>query len=358
MGHTSEIGPQARSGAFVQLGKLFRLFGKASTWPGHSCGLAQAEFDAFDRTVKSAPALNAWFTEENVRHMLLRLADMLEEDRLRDWLALYAAQLEEGGRDRHTVGVIGAGNIPLVAFHDLLCVLMSGAALRVKPSSDDAGLTAAVIRLLGLLAPDLGGRITLAADKLGPVDALIATGSNNTARYFEHYFAHVPRIIRRNRTSVAVLDGSETKEELAALGEDIFRYFGLGCRNVSKLFLPHDFDLDRFFGAVVGWGTIAQHHKWANNYDYHKAIWLMDRVPLIENGFVLLKEDAGLHSPLGALYYERYSEQNDLEEKLNASGREIQCVVGHGHVPFGSAQCPSLNDYADGVDTMRFLLAL
>ncbi len=341
------------SASFVQLGKLFRLFGAAAEWPGHSCGLGRSEFEAFNAVVRGAPRHNAWFTEENVRHMLRSLAEMLQVERLNEWLSHYALGATIPQR---TVGVIAAGNIPLVGFHDLLCVLLAGHRLRFKPSSDDAGLTTAVVQLLGLIAPDLGERIVIAPEKLGVVDALIATGSNNTARYFEHYFRDVPRIIRKNRTSVAVLDGTETQEELRALGEDIFRYFGLGCRNVSKLYVPQDFDLDRFFGAIVEWGSIAQHHKWANNYDYNKAIWLMDHVALIENGFVLLKEDTGLHSPLGSLYYERYSDLAEVKAWLKERADEIQCEVGHHAVPFGAAQCPALADYADGVDTMRFLL--
>jgi hypothetical protein len=357
MSSTERPGPiTLNKAAFVQLGKLFGLFGNGVSWPGHSCGLGQVEFEAFDQAVRSAARYNAWFTEENVRHMLRSLSAMLGEDQLNAWLARYAASANSVLQ--RTVGVIAAGNIPLVGFHDLLCVLLTGHRLRLKPSSDDAGLTAAVVQVLGLIAPDLEERVFVAREKLGQVDALIATGSNNTARYFEHYFRHVPRIIRKNRTSVAVLDGTESREELAALGEDIFRYFGLGCRNVSKLYVPEDFDLDRFFGAIVEWGVIAQHHKWANNYDYHKAIWLMDHVPLIENGFVLLKEDAGLHSPLGSLFYERYRRIEEVRSTLKDRAEEIQCVVGHAGVPFGAAQCPGPTDYADGVDTMRFLLEL
>jgi len=344
-----------RLNGFEQLGRVFGLSSSEAPWPGHACGLNEAEYGAFEAAILGAQGRNAWFTADNVRHMLRALAGLLAQDVLHAWAARYA--MDDTAVIR-TVGVITAGNIPLVGFHDILCVLLSGHRLRLKVSSDDAGLTPAVLEVLHLLAPDLAARASLTDGKLGGVDAVIATGSDNTARYFEHYFGHLPRIIRMNRTSVAVLDGSESDEELTALGEDLFRYFGMGCRNVGKLYIPQDFDLDRLFRAVLPWGHLARHNKWANNYDYHKAIWLMDRVPLIENGFVLLKEDTGLHSPLGSIFYERYTDRSTVEATLEAQSRRLQCVVGHGHLPFGSAQCPGPQDYADGVDTMRFLLEL
>lgn len=341
--------------AFEQLGELFALWGTSTPWPGHGCGLNKPEYDAFEAVVIEAQARNAWFTDDNVRHMLRSLAEMLDHGALHAWLKHYQS---DNATPVRTVGVITAGNIPLVGFHDLACVLLSGHRAELKPSSDDAGLLAAVLEVLRLLAPDLAAQATIVEGRLAGVDALIATGSDNTARYFEHYFGHLPRIVRKNRTSVAVLDGSETEEELQALGEDLFRYFGLGCRNVGKLHIPHDFDLDRLFKAIFKWGHLAKHNKWANNYDYHKAIWLMDRVPLLENGFVLLKEDAGLHSPLGSIYYERYTDRSHVTTSLAKFESKLQCVVGHGHLAFGHAQCPGLQDYADGVDTMRFLLEL
>ncbi|MBK9759058.1 MAG: acyl-CoA reductase [Flavobacteriales bacterium] len=354
------IGLDERISAFVQLGKLFGLFGAKAPWPGHSCGLNEGEFAKFDSAVESAKHRNAWFIEENVRHALIELSGMLEPNALRSWLSSYDLQPAKAGIPGHqrTVGLITAGNIPFVGFHDLLCVLLSGHRVRIKISSDDAGLTEAAINVIRLIAPDLGKRITVADRKLGEVDAVIATGSTNTARHFEHYFGQLPRIIRKNRTSVALLDGTESEEELLALGEDLFRYFGLGCRNVSKLYLPRDFDLDRIFKAIFPWKEIGNHHKWANNYEYHKAIWLMDRVPLIENGFVLFREDSSLHSPLGSIYYERFDDRATVETELATHAEQLQCIVGHGHLPFGSAQCPGPQDYADGVDTMKFLLGL
>lgn len=350
------INSRERIAAFEQLGRLFALFGNNAPWPGHTSGLSEVEYVAFEDAVQRGQSRNGWFTVENSRHMLRSLSNMLVPGTLSDWLGSYP----ELGTDRpaRTIGLITAGNIPLVGFHDLLCVLLSGHRIRMKVSSDDAGLTSAVLQLLNLIAPDLAASVTIAEHKLGAVDAVIATGSNNTARYFEHYFGHLPRIIRRNRTSIAVLDGSETDAELHGLGEDLFRYFGLGCRNVGKLYLPHDFDLDRIFKAIHPWEHIGNHSKWGNNYEYHKAIWLMDRVPLIENGFVLFKEDVGLHSPLGSVYYERYADRSAVDALLLEQADRIQCVVGHGQVAFGSAQYPGPQDYADGVDTISFLLRL
>jgi hypothetical protein len=251
-----------------------------------------------------------------------------------------------------------AGNIPMVGFHDLLCVLVSGNKAVVKYSSDDDRLLPGVLSMLFLFAPELSGRVEVKPDRIGDVDAVIATGSNNSARYFEHYFGHLPRIIRKNRNAVAILTGDESEDELKGIGEDIFRYFGLGCRNVSKLYLHKDFDLDRFFGAVYDWHPIGDHSKYANNYDYHKALWLMDGADLVENGFLLLKEDKLLSSPVASLYYERFGDTEQLGYQLKALDQEIQCIVGHGHIPFGKAQQPRIADYADGVDTMKFLTEL
>lgn len=345
-----------RLSAFVQLGLALGRFGEGSPWPGHASGMTREEHEAFDAAIRRAGTLNGWFTGAEVRHAAKGLGYLLEAGPLAQWLGRYPGL--ERLRPARTVGIIMAGNVPFVGFHDLLCVLLAGHRAVVKASSDDAGLTPAMVRLLGCFAPELAERTTLAAGKLGRVDALIATGSGNTARYFEHYFAQLPKIVRRNRSSVAVLDGSESPEELAALGEDVFRFFGLGCRNVGKVFIPMDFDLDRLFAAFYPWKEVVNHHKYANNYDYNKAVWLMDRVPITENGFLLMKEDAALHGPLAALLYERYADRSAVEARLKAQADQLQCIVGHGHVPFGQAQCPGPAEFADGVDTMAFLLAL
>ena len=349
-------GLEARKNAFVQLGRALALFGSKAAWPGHSSGLTEREYAAFDTAILRAKAFNGWFTEENVRHAATGLSHLLREDAMEAWLRHYP-ELGDVRKPR-VVGIIMAGNIPFVGFHDLLCVLLAGHNGVVKLSSEDAGLTHALLALLSCIAPEQAAHVEVANGKLGHVDAMIATGSDNTARYFEHYFANVPRIVRKSRTSVAVLDGTETDGELAALGEDVFRYFGLGCRNVGKVFIPVAFDLDRLFGALFPWKEIIDHHKYANNYDYNKAVWLLDRAPIIENGFLLMKEDPALNSPVASLYYERYAERSVVEARLMEEEERLQCVVGHGHVAFGSGQFPGPGDYADNVDTLEFLLGL
>jgi hypothetical protein len=248
-----------------------------------------------------------------------------------------------------------AGNIPMVGFHDLLCVLISGHKALLKLSKDDNLLLPAVLKLWMKIYPEGKDRVAFTDGVLKDFDAVIATGSTNTSRYFESYFSKYPHIIRKGRNSVAVLDGSESEEELTLLGKDIFDYFGMGCRNVTKLYLPADFDLNRFFQAIYGFADIVNHNKYANNYDYHKSLWLLNQDPILDNGFVLLKEDKKIASPIGALYYERYNDMNQVMQELAEKSEEIQCIVGKNQVPFGNSQCPMLHDYADGVDTMKFL---
>jgi hypothetical protein len=342
-----------RIAAFVQLGKFLSSFEKDAPWPGYDLGITASEYDVFNGLVKTVHLYNGWFTEENVRKSLFEWGNALSEANLEKWLSAYA--LPERSSPK-TVALILAGNIPLVGFHDVLAVLISGNKVLIKLSSDDDRLIPAVLEvLIKDIQPEFASYIQFASGKLEAFDAVIATGSDNSARYFESYFGKYPHIIRSNRTSVAVLTGDESQEELKALGHDIFDYFGLGCRNVSKMFVPADFDLDRFFGAVFPFHSIIQHKKYANNYDYHKAIMLMNRDQLLENGFMLLKEDEQLHSPLGVLYYERYESAMDLDSKLQKLGNKLQVVVGKNYVPFGKSQSPALWDYADGVDTLQFI---
>ena len=346
-----------RVSALVQLGRVMDMIGSGARWPGHSCGLNQEEFDQLDASVCRAHLTNGWFTEENVRHAFSAWSMALRPEAVEAWLSAYP-ELRSARREVRCVGLILAGNIPLVGLHDVLCVWLSGHVARVKCSSQDPALIPALIHVLERFLPGTADRIVFLSEKLGGVDAVIATGSNNTARYFEHYFGHLPRIVRKSRVSVAVLDGTETQEELAALGEDIFRYFGLGCRNVAKLYVPQDFVLDRFFEAIYPWSPIVDHNKYGNNYDYTRALWLLDGVKFLENGFALVREEAALASPVSAVHYERYTDINTVKLALENAGEGIQCIVGHGNIPFGKAQHPALADYADGVDTLRFLIAL
>lgn len=344
-----------RMAALEQVGRVMAALGAARPWPGHASGLAEVEYNDLDRAVREARIANGWATEENVRHAFSAWAKALQAESLATWLSAYPA-LEQPRAVVKTVGLILAGNVPLVGLHDVLCVWLSGHRARVKCSSQEPALIPALLKVLDTFLPGTMEQVVFTSEKLGAVDAVIATGSNNTARYFHHYFGQLPRIVRKSRVSVAVLDGSETEEELAALAEDVFRYYGLGCRNVSKVYVPQDFDLDRIFGAFFPWKDIVHHNKYGNNYDYTRALWMLDGVPFLENGFVLFREDKALPSPAATLHYERYSDIAKVEAELIAQADGIQCLVGRGKVPFGTTQFPALWEYADGVDTLEFLL--
>lgn len=319
-------------------------------------------FDLLKEKIEAAVHHNGWFTLENVLFAMEQWSEALTEEQLQKWLSKYDFREVTP----KTVGVIMAGNIPLVGFHDFLSVLVSGHKVLVKQSSNDKLLLPVIADYLIAVAPEFEDRIEILPDsadgasRMTNFDAVIATGSNNTARYFEYYFADKPSIIRKNRNSVAVLTGNETPEELAALSEDIFRYYGLGCRNVSKLYVPKDYDFNAFFEAIYSWNSIVNQAKYANNYDYNKAVYLMSLYKLLENGFLILKEDRSLSSPIATLFYERYETLESVQEELSARQEEIQCVVGKGileqEVEFGQTQQPQLWDYADNVDTLAFLI--
>jgi Acyl-CoA reductase (LuxC) len=301
---------------------------------------------------------NAWFDAPNVTAAIHGIAALLEEEPLRHWAARYRP---EPATPRQ-VGVVMAGNIPLVGFHDALCVLLSGHTLLAKLSKDDTVLMSWILGELQRLEPRFAERIML-AERLNAADAYIATGSDNTARYFDYYFGKKPHIIRRNRTSLAVLTGREEPHDLGLLGEDIFRYYGLGCRNVSKLYVPQGYDFTPLLDSLQPWHHIPDHHKYQNNYDYNKSILLVNRVPHLDTGFLLLTENAQLVSPISVLHYSFYSSEVDLVDQLTDVAAQTQCIVSGrgqwaGSFPFGRAQCPAVTDYADGVDTMAFLAEL
>ncbi|AIH01300.1 acyl-CoA reductase [Riemerella anatipestifer] len=295
---------------------------------------------------------NPWFTQDSLRFALKQWADLLTEENLNDWVNSYPET--KGGKK---VGLILAGNIPLVGFHDVITVVLSGHIPVIKMSSKDKQILPFLLEKWASLSEGIEYQLV---EKLENYDAVIATGSNNTARYLEYYFKNKPNIIRKNRTSVAVLSGKETDEELQLLAEDIFRYFGLGCRNVTRLFIPQDFKLERLFENFVGFQDIINHHKYANNYDYNRAVYLLNQENFWDNNFVMLKEDTQLFSPLSVINFSRYDNLAEIETFLNENHENIQCIVSHlclsrGEVGFGEAQTPSLNTYADNVDTMAFL---
>ena len=253
-----------------------------------------------------------------------------------------------------------AGNIPLVGFHDFLSALITGNKVLVKLSSNDNILLPFIAEYLIEAEPSLKDQISFPEGKLENFDVVIATGSDNTSRYFEYYFGKRPNIIRKNRNSVAILTGNETSDELTALGEDIFRYYGLGCRSVSKLFVAKDYDFEAFFKALYPFNAIIEQHKYANNYDYNKAVYLMSLYKILENGFLMLKEDKNYASPIATVFYEFYDSLEELKIRLSKDRNQIQCLVANGfmadEVPFGQTQKPSLTDYADNIDTVDFLL--
>ncbi len=298
---------------------------------------------------------NPWFTKENVRLALNGISFMTREDALTSWINRYTLT----GSSK-TVALVLAGNIPLVGFHDLLCVLVAGHKAMIKLSSKDRVLTEFIIDKLISFDPLIYDRITI-AERLQNFDAVIATGSDNSSRYFEYYFGKYPHIIRKNRTSVAILTGSESPEELRRLGNDIFAYFGLGCRNVSKLFVPEGYRFDILFESWNSFKDIINHHKYCNNYDYQKSLLLINRVPFFDNGFVMIQESERIVSPISVIFFEYYPNQQQLRERLEDFNEKIQVVVGNSPlatVPLGNAQSPAVQDYADNVDTMSFLSSL
>jgi len=315
-------------------------------------------FDAFKMQVERAHEFNGWFTKENVLFACEGWSNSLKSKDL----TYFTSDYNFADNSNKTVAVIMAGNIPLVGFHDFMCVLLSGHSVLVKQSSNDKHLLPVLAKYLEYVAPSFKNKITFTDEKLENFDAVIATGSNNTARYFDYYFGKYPSIIRQNRNSVAILTGNETEQELEGLAHDIFRYFGLGCRSVSKLFVPKDYNFDAFFKAMFTYKDIINNAKYANNYDYNKAVYLMSLFDLLENGFLMIKEDKSYSSPISSVFYEYYDNLDSLKQKIEADSALIQCVVANGfsntEIEFGQTQSPKLTDFADGVDTLAFLSKL
>ncbi len=304
---------------------------------------------------------NQWFTIANQERAVRSIAEeMLDRQKLDGWVRAYG--LDEPA-DPKTIGLVMAGNIPLVGFHDWLCVFAAGHRANIKLSDKDQFLMPYLIKLLTKFDERVADYVSF-AEKLTGFDAVIATGSNNSSRYFEAYFGKYPHIIRKNRNAIGVLDGTETAEELEALGEDVFRYFGLGCRNVAKIYVPEGYDFDPLLEALHEFRDVVLHTKYKNNFDYNYSIFVLNKVPYLANGCIILTENKAIASHIAGLYYETYSDRAALDKELAARKEEIQCAVSHhpvSEVPtfgFGQAQQPALSDYADGVDTMAFLQKL
>ena len=330
-----------RISAFVQLGILLSNISEEEKIP----------------LFQQAENQNPWFTQRSLEQAMEGIRVMLEAKALEKWLAPYPV-LEPASPKQ--VGLMLSGNIPAVGFHDILSVLIAGHSASIKLSSQDAALPLWLIQELKKIEPRFSERIQI-EEMLKNKQAYIATGSDNSARYFNYYFGKYPHLIRSNRTSVAILQGDESIADLKALGADIFDYFGLGCRNVSKVFVKNQGQLTELLDALESYSWVSNHHKYFNNYEYNKSIYLVNRTTHLDNGFLLLRESTDLVSPIGVLFYEIYADQQELKAKLKELDAKIQCVVGNqtvelpGIIPFGQTQCPQPWDYADGVDTLQFL---
>ena len=308
----------------------------------------------FEKVIKKAQSNNSWFTDENIKINLTYWSKKLIKTNLNQWLSKYNLK----DTSRKNIAIIMAGNIPLVGFHDFICVFLAGHNSIIKLSSNDKYLIPFLLNLVKFPSD----RVVYLDGMLTDYDAVIATGSDNTSRYFEYYFKNKQSIIRKNRNSIAILDGNETDEELKSLSHDILTYFGLGCRSVSKLYVPKGYNFDSFFNSIFAYKDLINNHKYANNYDYNKAIYLMSEYKFLDNGFFMIKEGNEMHSPISTINYEYYDNISHLSEKIKQQAENIQCVVSNikfeGRIDFGETQNPSLNQYADNIDVMNFLLTI
>jgi hypothetical protein len=339
--------------AIQSLHELFIALGDEKYDTSKTNRFTQIEFTDFSLLIQQQKNHNGWFIEENVRKALLELGNMIQTDKINEWVANYSF-----ASNPKRILIIMAGNLPLVGFHDLLCVLLSGNKAIVKLSSEDKTLLPKFIEWLAIIHPIINEIVSIEYGLIKNIEAVIATGSDNANLHFEKYFGHVPRLFRKNRTSIALITGSETKEELELLGSDLFSYFGKGCRNVTFLLLPLEFNLNLFFEAIVPYGEIINNKKYGNNYDYNRAIHLLNQENVLDNNFVLLKESKQLFSPISIIHYHRYLDDNELQSILTLNNENIQVILGSNFIPFGDSQKPSLTDYADGINTMAWLEGL
>ncbi len=315
-----------------------------------------SDSEEWNNVKENASQHNGWFIPDFIDLASKNIAyNYLSEEKLSAWTAFYKIE-EEESKSPKKVGIVMAGNIPLVGFHDLLCVFISGNNALVKASSKDDKLIRHLVAKLIEWDKEVAELIQF-SDMLRNCDAYIATGSNNSSRYFEYYFSKFPHIIRRNRSSVAILSGGETEDELVNLADDVYLFFGLGCRNVTKIYVPENYDFVSLLNAFKKYDILAMNNKYKNNYDYNLAIHLLNAKYYMSNDSILLIEDKAIFSPISQLNFEYYHTLDDLQQELK-NNTDIQCIVGHETVPFGMAQNPGLMDYADGIDSMQFLMCL
>ena len=349
------ISIQKRITAFAKLGDFLSQFSVDNIKKIDNIEHNEIFFDGFLHQIKLAQEKNSWFTKDNILFSLNSWSKSLNKSNLNH----FANSIETTINSAKKVAIIMAGNIPLVGFHDFLSVLISGHSVLVKQSSNDKHLLPFLAKYLEYVEDGFKGKIVFTEEKLSNFDAVIATGSNNTARYFEYYFKDKPSIIRKSRNSVAIITDKVTDEDFKNLSNDVFQYFGLGCRSVSKLYVPKDFNFDAFFNGMYSKKDIINNAKYANNYDYNKAVYLMSEFDLLENGFLMIKEDKSYSSPIATVFYEYYDNEIDLKIKLQQDKKKIQCIVAkdfiENEVAFGQTQHPQLTDYADGVNTLEFL---
>jgi hypothetical protein len=295
---------------------------------------------------------NTWFIPEFIELAVNNIAEeFLNSNKLESWAKKY--QLPDENNTPKNIGLVMAGNIPLVGFHDFLCIFINGHKQTIKLSSKDNVLIKHLVEYLYMQDITVQNYISF-AEMLKGCEAYIATGSNNSARYFEYYFNKYPSIIRRNRTSVAVLSGNETDEELEKLADDVYLYFGLGCRNITKIYVPENYDFISMLDAFNKYNYLADNNKYKNNYDYQLALFILNKKYYMTNSSILLLENTSLFSAISVLNYEYYKNADSVLEILKESP-DVQCIIGQNYLPFGKAQQPGLNGYADGVDTMKFL---
>jgi hypothetical protein len=347
--------------AFATLGKLFRNYFQTEKESSSSTLLSKWSPE-IKKLIQEQHIYNAWFTKKNVNYALNSWANLLTHDNLQKWINPYREQINKIKKISN-IGVIMAGNIPLVGMHDFISVLITGNRFVGKLSSKDDLLLKLITNILCDIDSSFSDLIRFTDNLREHPDAIIATGSNNSARYFEYYFGKFPRIVRNNRNSISVLTGHENETDILNLANDIFTYFGLGCRNVSKLYVPEGYTFDHFFNVIEPWHILYQHNKYANNYDYHQSVYLMNKIPFLDNGFVLVKNDCQIYSPLSVIFYEYYSDITILAAEIKAKESEIQCIVTKENeleraIPFGKTQSPKLWDYADNINTLEFLIKL
>ena len=344
--------------AFTKLGHFLSQFSQEKIEKKDNIEYNDLFFDGFKHQIKLAKEHNSWFTKDNILFSLESWSESLTASNLEKWISTEKTPNNASKK----VAIIMAGNIPMVGFHDFISVLISGHSVVVKQSSNDKHLIPFLAKYLEHIDENFNQKITFTEEKLEDFDAVIATGSDNTSRYFEYYFKNKPNIIRKSRNSVAVLTGNETENDFENLSEDVFRYFGLGCRSVSKIYVPKNYNFDGFFKGMYAKKEMINNAKYANNYDYNKAVYLMSEFDLLENGFLMIKEDESYASPIATIFYEYYDNLIDLKIKLYEDRNKIQCIVSkdfiENEIEFGKTQYPQLWEYADGVNTLEFLATI